>query len=71
MSARDLDECLGEKIGTARVCLKLTEYEAAALLDVSVEEYVLLEAGKVRIDAQMVSKISIAFDRPISWFFTQ
>lgn len=66
-----VDELLAHRISTARVEINLTEQQLADQLDISVEEYVLIEAGKARVGAKLLSQIALVLDRPIAWFFDQ
>ncbi|MEP1144189.1 MAG: helix-turn-helix transcriptional regulator [Henriciella sp.] len=71
MSISKIDTFLGGRLAQARQDAGLSEAELAERLDLSFEEYALLETGQARIDAEMVSVLALTLDKPIAWFFDQ
>ena len=71
LAVNKIDLLLSQKVSIAREKAGLSVQDAATRLGTSVEEWVMIEAGKVFIDAKMLSQIAMELDKPIAWFFDQ
>lgn len=64
-----LDREIANRLQMAREDQGLSPDEIAARIGVPVKIYAQLEAAKRRIDAWHLSKLAMALDLPIAWFF--
>lgn len=71
MAVSKVDSQISVRIANARDAAGLSEADAAERAGISVEELALIESGCVHIDAHTVSRMAIALDKPIAWFFDQ
>jgi len=66
-----LDREIADRLRLAREKRALNQEETAERIGVPIEIYAQLEAADRRIDAWHLSKLAMALDLPISWFFQQ
>lgn len=71
LASDNVDQLLAQRIAERRRSLKISKAEAAARIGISEPDYLLVESGKARIDAALLSRIALAFNQPIAWFFDQ
>jgi len=65
-----IDQHLGLRISEARQESAIRESDAAAALELSIEEYSRLEKGEVRVDARSLAILARLLKRPIGWFYS-
>lgn len=62
------DELLGARVREARIALNLTQKYLGTVFEVSAQQIAKFEAGKNRISAKMLYRLSILLNKPIEWF---
>jgi len=66
---KKIDQKLAARLRAARRAAGLSEAELANKVSLSADRLIALERGDSRIDAHLMTKVSIALGIEISWFF--
>jgi len=69
VTACRIDKHLGARIASARTAQQLGLPDLAAMLDITDQEALALEQGRIRIRASELARLAVHLDRSISWFY--
>lgn len=64
-----IDRDIAKRLLRVRISRQLSQQDVAERAGFPVPLYADLEAAKIRIDATRLSRLAMALDLPISWFF--
>lgn len=70
-SPNQIDKEIAKRLLRVRTSRQLSQQEIAARAGFSMQQYAQIEAARIRIDASRLSKLAMALDLPLSWFFGQ